>query len=123
MKYVYCSDTFLTENEFKEIEYTSAKIVKKYIKDKNFDIESEVLGIWTYDLENESIVYYYVMNNEIIEMITYQSNGKPKYIININDEIYECIPEVQDCVYDNYKEAKLELLSKDKIDAAVNVEI
>lgn len=125
MKFIYDSEKsqFLSEDNVEMI-FTNIKYVNLAIKSKDTEneVESEVLGIWTYDLMAGADIYYTIINGQVTEFVAYKVYGKSKYIINMNNQIIECIPENGDAIFDDYKECKLLTYLNSKIEGAVSYE-
>lgn len=118
MKLTYTENIFIG-TDASEILYTPIRHINDAIDDSGITPDSEVLGLWTYELEDKSTIYYTVIGEDIVELIAYKDCRELKYIINMNNQIIACIPEDGDIIYDTYKEAKLQTLSKDKINSAL----
>lgn len=74
------------------------------------------IGKWTDEINKNCNVYYLISDNEIYEIILLKYNNVNfsnlaaiQYIANINGKMMDIIPDINDCLFDNYEEAKIYL--------------
>lgn len=130
-KLAFKHDVFVPIKNTKSIMYTPFEVVKKcvdteYISEDGFVQSTKsdgYLGAWSYELEAQSYTYYHLQDSGITEVIIYkqpyEEGEKTCYLIELNGYIYNCQPEENDIIYTTYKEARLELMAKERSKTAL----
>lgn len=116
MCYIFNGETFVSDESLEELYITDKKVIKKLADPQitkygdgsiTSKREDGCMGYW--DLEWEKNSKYYCINGDnVVEFIIFEeSDNIYRYLTHIDKFVYECIPEVNDRIYDSYKEAKI----------------